>query len=52
MTAPTRACEVSVYVIADGLSRLLPTPCGKPLAPGKKFCAVHEADRIKLGGTP
>lgn len=46
-------CQVTVYATClDSLDRFYAVACDHPIVPGALFCARHESDRIRLGGTP
>lgn len=46
---PAKICSVTMYPkdFKAGRGNFSPK-CGKSLAPGARFCAKHEADRIRL----
>lgn len=48
----TTTCPITVYPTTLNISgyRYPSRRCGAPLAPGARFCAAHERDRVRLGG--
>jgi hypothetical protein len=40
-------CQITTYAKTIDAS---PRRCRQPLAAGARFCAKHEADRVRLGG--
>jgi hypothetical protein len=42
----TQGCPITMW--PNGINLRRTYQCCQPLAPGAKFCAKHEADRIRL----